>query len=192
MVIIGHRSSKSTLGANEIIIEILGSRYSFGRGPFGRILEWRGELQSKEWLQHRRRRLHRLCLYCSEVRWDPTGNSEAKIWLKSDLQQKVWWSRAFVIGSWISLMYFAYFWFVHEWGHSILNIPRDFILSRKNAGLVGSRLGTRRSRGAVLWELVLLQLRLRPELGSTEAALEALPGAAHLPLSRRSQHPAKE
>ena len=81
MVIIGHMSSKSTLGANKIIIEILGSRYSFGRGPFGRILEWRGELQSKEWLQHRRGRLHRLCLYCSEVRWDPTGNSEAKIWL---------------------------------------------------------------------------------------------------------------
>ena len=81
MVIIGHRSSKSTLGANKIIIEIIGSRYSFGRGPFGRILEWRGELQSKEWLQHGRGRLHRLCLYCSEVRWDPTGNSEAKIWL---------------------------------------------------------------------------------------------------------------
>ena len=111
---------------------------------------------------------------------------------KSDLQQRVWWIRAFVIGSWLSLMYFAYFWFVHEWGHSILNIPRVFILSRKNAGLVGSRLGTRRSSGAVLWELVLLQLRLRPELSSTEAALEALPGAAHLPLSCWSQHPAKE
>ena len=45
---IGHRFSKSTFGANKIIIEIIGSRYSFGRGSFGRILEWRGELQSKE------------------------------------------------------------------------------------------------------------------------------------------------
>ena len=48
MVIIGHRFSKSTFGANKIIIEIIGSRYSFGRGSFGWILEWRGELQSKE------------------------------------------------------------------------------------------------------------------------------------------------